>query len=194
MIRQTARLLQDRIALRRLRRNVELDIALRSKVRYSRISSELSRLHIGDRTIFEGSIAADRAGAQVSIGDRTFIGESGLIAAERITIGDDVLISWGCTIVDHHSHALRWADRRDDVVEYYDGRKDWSKVRIAPVTIENKVWIGFDAVILAGVTIGEGAVVGCRSVVTRDVEPYTVVAGTPARTISILGNEDGDGK
>lgn len=194
MIRRTVRLLQDRSALRRLRRDVDLDIAVRSKVRYSRISSGLSRLRIGDQTIFEGSIAADRAGAQVWIGDRTFIGQSGIIAADRITIGDDVLISWGCTIVDHNSHALRWPDRRDDVVEWYDGRKDWSKVKIAPVIIENKVWIGFDAVILAGVTIGEGAVVGCRSVVTRDVEPYTVVAGTPARTVSILGNEDGDGE
>jgi galactoside O-acetyltransferase len=74
------------------------------------------------------------------------------------------------------------------VAHFYDNygsescyeRLDWAGVKSSPVTIEDKVWIGFDAVILKGVRIGEGAIVGARSVVTRDVEPYTVVAGNPA--------------
>ncbi len=49
--------------------------------------------------------------------------------------------------------------------------------------IGNDVWIGYEAVILAGVTIGDGAVIGSRAVVTKDVEPYTVVGGVPARAI-----------
>ena len=49
--------------------------------------------------------------------------------------------------------------------------------------IGNDVWIGFEAVILAGVTIGDGAVVGARAVVTKDVPPYTIVGGVPARPI-----------
>jgi len=52
-----------------------------------------------------------------------------------------------------------------------------------PIVIGNDVWIGYRAIILSGVTIGDGAVVGAGSVVTKDVPPYTVVAGNPAREI-----------
>ena len=51
------------------------------------------------------------------------------------------------------------------------------------IIIGNDVWIGYEAVILAGVTIGDGAVIGARAVVTTDVEPYTIVGGVPARPI-----------
>jgi len=51
------------------------------------------------------------------------------------------------------------------------------------VTIGNDVWIGWDATIMSGVTIGDGAAIGARAVVTKDVEPYTIVAGNPARVI-----------
>lgn len=51
------------------------------------------------------------------------------------------------------------------------------------ITVGNDVWIGYEAVVLAGVTIGDGAVVGTRAVVTRDVPPYTIVGGIPAKPI-----------
>lgn len=51
------------------------------------------------------------------------------------------------------------------------------------IVIGNDVWIGYEAVILAGVTIGDGAIIGTRAVVTKDVEPYTIVGGVPARPI-----------
>ena len=51
------------------------------------------------------------------------------------------------------------------------------------ITIQDNVWIGDNAVILSGVTIGEGAIVGANSVVTKDVPPFTVVGGVPARII-----------
>jgi acetyltransferase-like isoleucine patch superfamily enzyme len=54
------------------------------------------------------------------------------------------------------------------------------------VRIGRAAWIGFDACVLPGVTIGEGAVVGARSVVTADVEPFTIVAGNPARLVRRL--------
>ena len=64
--------------------------------------------------------------------------------------------------------------------------KDWSVVRSAPIVIEDRAWIGFNAIILKGVTIGEGSVVAAGAVVTKDVEPYTVVAGNPARVVKRL--------
>lgn len=133
--------------------------------------------------MFNGSVAADRPSAIVTIGKNTYFGGSRIVVAERVDIGDDVLISWGCTIVDHNSHPLAWAERADDVRKYYSGAKDWSNVGIAPVKIGNKAWIGFNAIILKGVTIGEGAIVASGSVVTKDVAPFTIVGGNPARLI-----------
>ena len=88
--------------------------------------------------MFEGNIVSDRDGSIVAIGKNTFIGSSTIVCAERVDIGDDVLISWGCTIVDHNSHALDWKDRDADVREYYEGRKNWKKVERKPVSIGNK--------------------------------------------------------
>src|SRR3989442_15487274 len=58
-----------------------------------------------------------------------------------------------------------------------------------PIAIGNGVWIGFDSVVLPGVAIGDGAIVGARSVVTSDVPPYAIVAGNPARVIRQLDPE-----
>ena len=58
------------------------------------------------------------------------------------------------------------------------------------IVIGNDVWIGYEAVILAGVTIGDGAVIGSRAVVTKDVLPYTIVGGVPAKTIRRRFDED----
>lgn len=148
-----------------------------------------AKLTVGSGSMFEGRIVADRPQAVVSIGCRSFIGNSLLVCAEGIDIGDDVLISWGCTLVDHHSHAVLWEHRKDDVRHWYAGVKDWTHVKISPIRIHNKAWIGFNSIVLSGVTIGEGAVIGCGSIVTRDVAPHTVVAGNPARFIRNIDNE-----
>jgi acetyltransferase-like isoleucine patch superfamily enzyme len=141
---------------------------------------------VGCQSIVDARLVIDRSPARIEIGERTFIGRSLLVAAERITVGDDVLVSWDVTIVDHDSHAVDFDARRNDVVDWARGAKDWTAVAIAPVTIGNRAWIGFAAAILKGVTIGEGAIVAAKSVVTKDVEPWTLVAGNPAREIRKL--------
>ena len=60
---------------------------------------------------------------------------------------------------------------------------DNPNIQIGDIIIGNDVWIGYEAVILPGVTIGDGAVIGCRAVVTKDVPPYTIVGGVPAKPI-----------
>ena len=62
-----------------------------------------------------------------------------------------------------------------DITKAWDNKGD--------IVIGNDVWIGYEAVILAGVTIGDGAVIGTRAVVTKDVPPYTIVGGIPAKPI-----------
>lgn len=140
--------------------------------------------------MLQAKVFFDRRDATLSLGDRTFVGSSTIVIADRVDIGDDVLISSGCTIVDHDSHAQQFRDRKDDVVNWYRGRKDWNHVEISPVTIHDKAWIGLNAIILKGVTIGEGSIVGAGSVVTRDVPPYVLVAGNPARVVRELRSDE----
>lgn len=68
-----------------------------------------------------------------------------------------------------------WGLEKEDVAEAWDNKGD--------IIIGNDVWIGYEAVILAGVTIGDGAIIGTRAVVTKDVPPYTIVGGVPAKPI-----------
>ena len=66
----------------------------------------------------------------------------------------------------------------------------WAPGFAGPVVIGNDVWIGREALILSGVTIGDGAVIGARAVVTRDIAPYSIVAGNPARHLKYRFPED----
>ena len=68
-----------------------------------------------------------------------------------------------------------WDLEKENVAQAWDQKGD--------IIIGNDVWIGYEAVILSGVTIGDGAVIGCRAVVTKDVPPYTIVGGVPAKPI-----------
>ncbi|OYY65756.1 MAG: acetyltransferase [Burkholderiales bacterium 28-67-8] len=173
-----------------VRRRIDVVAGPRSRVHWwSLKSAQGGRLDIGADSLLRCRIDFDSPQGHIRIGERCFVGASHLVCHTGLTLGDDVVISWGVTIVDHDSHAVDWNQRRNDVLDWAAGRKDWRHVRIAPVTIGPKVWIGFGATILKGVTIGEGAVVGALAVVTRDVPPFTVVAGNPARVVRHLTNE-----
>jgi len=131
----------------------------------------------------ETKVVFERSGATASIGDRTFIGAGIITIADKVVIGSDVMIAWGVSVSDHNSHSVVFSERKDDVVDWLKGKKNWSFVRCAPVKISDKAWIGFGSIILKGVTVGEGAVIGAGSVVAKDVPPWTIVAGNPARII-----------
>ena len=74
-----------------------------------------------------------------------------------------------------HLFYEEWGLDRKDVTRSWDNKGN--------IVIGNDVWIGYEAVVLAGVTIGDGAVIGARAVATEDVAPYTIVGGVPARPI-----------
>lgn len=159
----------------------------RTKVRWSRIGAAAGgRLSVGDDSIIHANISYDSPEGSVVVGDRCYIGRSHIVCHTRVSLGNDVVISWGVTIVDHNSHSVEWRYRKNDILDWAKGQKDWSNVHISPVTIEDRVWIGFNAIILKGVTLGEGAIVAAGAVVTKDVPPYTVVAGNPAQVIRRL--------
>ena len=157
-----------------------------SRVSWWRLGAKRGQLNIGQDCIIHCRVDFDSSSGYVSVGDRSYIGASHLVCHSRIEIAEDVFISWGVTIVDHNSHSVYWQNRKQDVAQWMIGEKCWDDVTIASVYIGPKVWIGFGAVILKGVSIGEGAVVGAMSVVTRDVPAFSIVAGNPAKVIRKL--------
>jgi acetyltransferase-like isoleucine patch superfamily enzyme len=118
-----------------------------------------------------------------TIGDFTLLNGALIMAEERIQIGSHCLVSWNVGIADSDFHPLEPAQRLIDaqaLAPYFKDRPARPNLKTAPVTIGDNVWIGMNAVILKGVTIGENSVVAAGSVVTKSVEPNTVVAGNPA--------------
>jgi len=115
-------------------------------------------------SFIEGKQAVLEIGDYTSIGDRTQIH-----CGESIKIGHNVLISWDVNILDHDYHA-----------------PGGGRAVPRPIVIEDEVWIGVRCLILKGVKIGKGAIIGAGAVVTKNVPPYTFVAGNPARPIKKL--------
>lgn len=116
-------------------------------------------------------ITASRGG--VRVGQRSEINHFALInGAGGVTIGRDVLIGPGAQLI---SYQHRYSERDQPI-----SAQGYS---YAPTVVEDDVWIGSNAIILAGVTIGRGSVVGAGAVVTKSCAPYSVLAGVPARVI-----------
>lgn len=135
------------------------------------------RIVMGRRTGIGGrqfcvAVGASPSG-RVTIGDNCYINQGVTIWSDiGITIGDHVFIGDLCAIYDTSFHEL---------VPGQD-------VKSAPVVIEDDVWLGRLVTVTPGVVIGRGAVVAAHSVVTHDVAPFTLVAGTPAAPIKDLGH------
>lgn len=114
-------------------------------------------------------------GKNITVGKRVFI-NSGCCFQDQggITLGDNVLIGQQVVIATLN-HAFE-PDRRGDMLP-------------APVVIGNNVWVGAKAVILPGVTIGDGAIIAAGAVVTKDVPANTVVGGVPAKIIKTVADK-----
>lgn len=120
----------------------------------------------------------------IHIGNRCSIGTNVNISAiDRIEIQDDVLIGRWVTIIDHSHGTFTLPDNLINPVE----RPLVSK---GGIVIEEKVWISDKVTICGHVRIGKGAVIGANSVVTKDVPPYTMVAGCPAKIIKTIDVEN----
>jgi acetyltransferase-like isoleucine patch superfamily enzyme len=160
-------------------------------------NTELSVI-IGSGGILSNNIIFESNKGLVEIGDSCWIGgNSSIITRNHVKIGNHVSISWDVTIYDHDGNSLNYLDRRKEMSNYVknfytaDFLKDfdWSKVSSKPITIEDDVWIGFGATILKGVTIGKGAIIAAKAVVTKDVPKFSIVAGNPAKIIKNINPE-----
>lgn len=109
----------------------------------------------------------------LTIGNETFIGSYSVIGVnESISIGNHVMIAQAVSIrdTDHEYNNTEVPMRNQGITT-------------APIVIEDDVWIGYGAVITKGITIGKGAIIGANAVVTKNVPPYAIVGGVPAKII-----------
>ena len=152
--------------------------------------AERCYLTIGEDCIVGGTFVFESKEGMIRIGKHSYIGDSMFISRSGIEIGDNVTIAWGCTVYDHDSHSIDYVNRRkdidDELNDIRNGRnfienKKWNTVNSKPIIIENDVWIGMNVIVLKGVKIGEGAIIGAGSVVTKDVPAWCVAAGNPAK-------------
>ena len=125
---------------------------------------------------------------RVELGEYALVHGARIICDAEVIIGDYALVSWNVLFMDTYRLPREIPGRRQALL-----RVPGHPLRIAdgdvpaqPIRLERNVWIGFEACILPGVTIGEGSIVGAKSVVTQSVPPFTVVAGNPARVIRQL--------
>ena len=147
-------------------------------------TDQRGQVSIGDYCLIHGTLTTYTKDAKIEIGDKVFIGSGTLVgSAGNIRIGNNVLISIDCLIMDSDTHSMNAKDRENDVVDWMKGQKNWSGIMHEEVVIDSNAWIGARSIILKGVHIGANAIVGAGSVVTGDVEPNTVVGGNPARLI-----------
>ena len=140
-------------------------------------------IEIGDYTIYNDFVSDPRLFEQNNVLYHYPVHRERLVIGRFCSIASGAKFMFNCA-----NHSLRslstytfplfweeWGLDRSDMAAAWDNRGD--------IIIGNDVWIGFEAVIMAGVHIGDGAIIGSRAVVTKDIPPYTIVGGVPAREI-----------
>jgi acetyltransferase-like isoleucine patch superfamily enzyme len=148
-----------------------------------------ARIRIGRHTHVDGELLCHDYGGDIEIGEYTYVGLGARVwSGDSVRIGSHVFLAHNVNVTDTNSHQIDAEERKAHYLRTAVNGEPFQKgsIRTAPVVIEDHAWINFGVGILKGVRIGEGAIVGAMSLVTKDVPPYTLVAGNPARVIRSL--------
>ena len=140
-------------------------------------------------SIYAGCSISIGVNGRCTVGDFTMLNGALLMAEELIEIGSHCMFSWCVSIADSDFHPIDPVQRRIDALAlapFFKDRPPRPKIGTAPVRIMDNVWIGMNATVLKGVTIGENSVVAAGSLVTKSVPPNVVVAGNPAVVVKEL--------
>lgn len=119
-----------------------------------------------------------KIGAELKLGYNCQISNSTIYCTNSITIGDNVQIGGSCKIYDTDFHAIDFQNRFNAIRENKE-----HFVKKGKIVIEDGVWIGGHCILLKGITIGKNSVIGAGSVVTKNIPPFEVWAGNPAKKI-----------
>ena len=126
-----------------------------------------------------------KIGKHVKIGNSTTIQ-----CVNKVEIGDYTIIADNVVITDNNNHPISPAYRKEWALNYSDSSLSlWKHSVSKPTIIEQNVWVGANSRICKGVRIGEGSIIAASSIVTKDVPPFSIVAGNPARIVKTLQNE-----
>jgi len=152
-------------------------------------SDAVDAIHIGrGSSIYLGVMFDLGEQARVKIGNYVLMNGAPIICDREITVGDYSLISWNVVLMDTPRLPVDPQQRRLALERAATQipRRVGAAVAANRIRIGTNVWIGFDCCVLPGVTIGDGAVIGARSVVVTDVPSFSVAVGNPARVIRQL--------
>lgn len=143
-------------------------------IRNTAILKERDLIKIGEKTLIKDYVVMETHNKEIIIGKYSIVCEGCIIFGEfGVNIGDYVMIAPNCVIASG-THNFK---QRDKPMRFSGS---YTK---GPIKIGNDVWIGANCTILDGITICNGAVIGAGSVVNKDVKPYNIVAGVPAKII-----------
>lgn len=147
-------------------------------------------IEIGDFCEIYGKIESQGDG-KIFIGNNCIICNDSIVGSvDSIKIGDCVVISNHVHIYDNNNHPTDPKIRREMCLnDFHDEKWKWIYSESSPIVIEDDVWIGEYAAVLKGVTIGTGSIVASHAVVTKNVPPYSIVAGNPAKVVKELPHE-----
>ena len=155
------------------------------------LGEEPDALCAGAHCTFDGVHFAIGKHGNVRIGDYCYLTNVVLLCEQEVQLGSYVVIGWNATIADTDFHPLAPAERIADAIACSPeaGDRPRPPILAAPVIIEDDVWIGPNAAILKGVTIGRGAWIEPGAVITRDVPPGARMVGNPAQCIGTVEHD-----
>jgi acetyltransferase-like isoleucine patch superfamily enzyme len=159
------------------------DSVIDSSAIFKKFFSELAvGLKIGSHVTLQSPSLSTEKNGYIEIGDYSYISSACIAASNKIIIGNYVFIAGGVTIVDTDFHPLDPGERLTDTIAIstVGDKSRRPKFDSSPVIIEDDVWIGFNATILKGVTVGKGSVIQPGAVVSKNVPAGSVVSGNPA--------------
>jgi acetyltransferase-like isoleucine patch superfamily enzyme len=179
---------QRELAMKKLHSEITADKTanITTEAAIYNLTKDPSKIRIGAHSLIRGELVTYNYAGEISIGDYCFFGPGSRIwSVKKVSVGNRVLISHDVNIHDNNSHAAN-ADHRHKEFKYMlenSGNLMQSDIGQMEVIIEDDVWIGFNSTILKGVRIGKGSIIGACSVVTKDIPPYSIAIGNPAKVI-----------
>jgi acetyltransferase-like isoleucine patch superfamily enzyme len=171
---------------------LQKDAFLSHTARIRNALGDSNKIVIGGHSHIRGELMIFGHGGRISIGEWCYVGVGTRIwSAASIEIGNRVLISHSVNIFDNLTHPLKATERHEQARQIFtSGHPREISLDEKPIKIGDDAWIGACAMVLRGVSVGEGGVVAAGAVVTKDVPPYSVVAGNPAVVVRELSLDE----